>query len=94
MTHNDIEKANEIIVEIETLKAEVENMKRHVGWLTRVKLWLIYGIPRKKTYYNMYCTEHLDASGSSIILREDEIEMLVKYKEKKINKLEDQLKSI
>ncbi|ADZ82469.1 hypothetical protein [Cellulosilyticum lentocellum] len=94
MTNEQLEQANEIKKEIITLEAEVEQMIVHKESFILRQLRKVIDLPSKKTHYNLYCTNNLDCIGSTVVLREDEVEMLTNYKKQRIEQLSKQLESI
>lgn len=94
MTNEQLNQANAIRAEIVTLEAEVANMICHKESFIGRELRKILKLPKTKTHYNLYCSHNLDCIGSSVVLREDEVEVLTNYKKQKIEQLKDQLENI
>ncbi|HDK7314621.1 TPA: hypothetical protein PTV97_003782 [Clostridium botulinum] len=90
MTDQELIKANEIKEEIDTLEAEVSEMSGRKQTTLRRFLKL----PPKKTYKYLYCIDYVDTIGSRVVLREDEIIMLIQYKVEKIKKLKEELENL
>ncbi|NHI48079.1 hypothetical protein FDE94_09385 [Clostridium botulinum] len=90
MTDQELIKANEIKEEIDTLEAEVFEMSGR----KQTSLRRFLKLPPKKTYKHLYCIDYVDTIGSRVVLREDEIIMLIQYKVEKIKKLKEELENL
>lgn len=90
MTNENLEKANKIKGEINTLEAEIDVL----GYIKHSELRKLFNIPPKKTYKHLYCTENIDSIWSVVLLRQDEIKVLAEYKEEKVINLKKELDNL
>lgn len=93
MTEETLKKANYINQEIETLEAEVKELC-FLSIVKEGRLRRLLERPKEKTYKKLYCIANIDSIESAIILREDEIKVLIGYKHEKIRSLREQLEGL
>lgn len=102
MTQEQYIRAKGIQEDIQTLDAEINIMRDHIWQQERGKkdnrpynifrLSKLLEKPNKKTYKGLWCKENIDSIQSIIILEADEIQVLIQCKERKLEKLKEELK--
>lgn len=108
MTVEQLEKANKIMEEIETLEEEIKVLTRiehntrekRIG-SHRLSITRLFAKPIKESYSNhwklpdgYWMSHDLDGAGSIILFDADEVKVLVDFKKKKVENLERELKGI
>lgn len=91
MTLEELERANSIKAEIDTLKAKISEL---TSIKNKISIKKLIGIPDNKSYKNLYCYDNIDSIKSMVVLWPDEIVAVIECKFKKVRKLQEELELI
>jgi hypothetical protein len=101
MTTEQLQIANKIKMEIETLEKEIDtlsNMERNTRakreCTHRLCLKKLFKHPEKKTAWNYWSSQDLDSIHSIILFDADEVKVLIDFKQSKVDRLKVELNSI
>ncbi|MDF2537436.1 MAG: hypothetical protein K0S76_457 [Herbinix sp.] len=93
MNTKTLNRANEIKREIETYEAEISQLEYRKGCrYTGIRKLL--SNPKKQTYKHLWSLEEVDSIRSTVLIRHDELDLMIGHRKLKVMDLKKELESL
>ena len=93
MNSETLNRANEIKRDIETYEAEISQLEYRKGCrVTEIRKLL--GIPKKQTYKHLWSLEEVDSIRSTVLIRQDELDLMIGHRKLRVMELKKELENL
>ena len=93
MNNETLNRANEIKRDIETYEAEISQLEYRKGCRT-TGIRKLLGIPKKQTYKHLWSLGDVDSIKSTVLIRQDELDLMIKHRQSRVIDLKKELESL
>ena len=88
-----LNRANEIKRDIETYEAEILQLEYKKGCRVPT-IRMLLGIPKEQTYKHLWSLEEVDSIRSTVLIRHDELDLMIGHRKLRITELKKELESL
>lgn len=93
MNSETLNRANEIKRDIETYEAEISQLEYRKG-CRATTIRKLLGVPKKQTYKNLWSLEEVDSIRSTVLIRRDELDLMIGHRRLMVMDLKKELENL